>query len=113
VAGFLAPHPYLSIHHKGPALTAGFSLQKLHCDVAGYETFEAYCRAEWDMGRNYAYKLMSSSAVIDNVYQSTQKPTSETQVRPLTKIKDPEWRRCRGHNDKAKNSFCPNVNTLA
>ena len=60
-----------------------------YSDVLGYETFEAYCRDRWDFKRDYAYKLMASSSVIDNVSHGIQKPTSERQCRPLAKL-DPE-----------------------
>jgi len=61
-------------------------------DVLGFETFEAYCKERWDMGRDYAYKLMASSEVVENVYPGIQRPTSEKQVRPLAKL-EPEKQR--------------------
>ena len=36
-------------------------------DVMGHATFEEYCKERWDMGRNYADKLIASSKAIDNV----------------------------------------------
>lgn len=30
----------------------------LYRDVLGFETFEAYCKAEWDFNRRYAYYLI-------------------------------------------------------
>ncbi len=53
-----------------------------------HDTFEEYCRDRWDMGRDYAYKIISSSQVVKNldVYNCIQKPTSESQARPLTRL---------------------------
>jgi len=36
-------------------------------DVLGYQTFEEYCRVKWDMSRFYAYRLIDSAMVIENV----------------------------------------------
>lgn len=57
-----------------------------------HPTFEAYCKDRWDMKRDYAYKLIGSSEVVQNldVYHGIQKPSSERQIRPLTKLQTPE-----------------------
>lgn len=56
-----------------------------------YGTFEKYCRARWDIGSNYAYKLIASSNV---VYTCTERgltpPDNEGFARALTRIKEPE-----------------------
>ncbi|HQP25435.1 MAG TPA: hypothetical protein PLP16_09725 [Smithellaceae bacterium] len=58
-----------------------------------YETFEAYCKGEWDFRRAHAYRLMDSVKVIDNVSESeTKSPVNLEQTRPLTKL-DPEKQR--------------------
>lgn len=55
-----------------------------------HNTFEDYCRERWQFNRRHAYRLIDSAKVIENVSHGTQKPESERQARPLTKIKDPE-----------------------
>ncbi len=62
----------------------------LYRDVLGYETFESYCKARWDMSKMHAYRLMDSCKVIDTV-KSNQlvTPTNESQTRPLAKL-EPE-----------------------
>ena len=49
-----------------------------------YNTFEAYCRAKWEYGRNYVDRLISAAQVFTHLMtNSHQKPERETQVRPL------------------------------
>lgn len=70
--------------------------RKLYCDVKGYGTFEEYCRAEWDMSKRHAYRLMDSCQVVETLKSDqlvTVTPTTESQARPLAKIKDPEQQR--------------------
>lgn len=66
---------------------------------ANYDTFEDYCREEWDMGRPRAYQLIESHLVIENLSTMGDKmstmvdktdspkveilPTNERQARPL------------------------------
>ena len=46
------------------------------------------------MGRNYVNKLIASSVVMENLGTIAPiKPTTESQLRPLTKIKDPDQQR--------------------
>lgn len=62
-----------------------------------HDTFEEYCRDRWDMTRDYAYKLIGSSEVVDNLENVDHgiqiKPTTERQARPLTKLETPEQQR--------------------
>jgi len=51
-----------------------------------HDTFEDYCKDRWDMSRDYAYKQISAASVVQNVDQGIQKPESERQARPLTKL---------------------------
>jgi hypothetical protein len=65
---------------------------RLYKMVLGYETFEDYCKDRWDMGRDYSYKLIGSAQVVENlenVDHGIQKPVSEPQTRPLTKLSPP------------------------
>ncbi len=65
---------------------------------AGHETFEDYCNKKWDFEHAYAYRLINSYNVIQQLESSDvspigdKLPTSESQTRVLAKIKDPEKR---------------------
>jgi phage N-6-adenine-methyltransferase len=64
-------------------------------DVLGFETFEEYCKQKWDMGRSYAYSLMDSATVIENVRHGGQvenAPTNERQTRPLARLEPDQQR---------------------
>jgi hypothetical protein len=50
-----------------------------------HKTFEAYCRDKWSIGRTYAHRLMASNDTVE-MLPVGNKPTSERQVRPLTKL---------------------------
>ena len=62
---------------------------RLYRDTHG--TFEEYCRDRWDMGRDYADRIISSSNIVAllNADNCQQIPTNEAQARPLTKL-EPE-----------------------
>jgi len=52
-----------------------------------FDTFEAYTRARWDMGKSHAYRLIRSYEVIYNLSPIGDKvPANESQVRPLTQL---------------------------
>ncbi len=52
-----------------------------------FDTFEAYTRARWDIGKSHAYRLIQSYEVIYNLSPIGDKvPTNESQVRPLTQL---------------------------
>ena len=59
-----------------------------------HETFEAFCKERWDMGRQHAYELIGASGVVQNVRHGVQGlptlPTSERQARPLTRL-EPDY----------------------
>jgi len=61
----------------------------LYRDVLGYQTFEEYCRVKWDMKRTYAYYMIESAKVVENVHHGEQIPMTESQTRPLARL-DPE-----------------------
>lgn len=56
-----------------------------------YGTFEEYCKSKWDISRPRAYELMKAAEVKENLSAVADIP--ERQLRPLTRIKDPEERR--------------------
>ena len=59
-----------------------------------FETFEAYTRARWDMGRAQAYRLIQSYKVIKNLSPIGDiLPENESQVRPLTQLDPLEQRK--------------------
>ncbi len=52
-----------------------------------FETFEAYTKARWDMGRAQAYRLIKSYMVIHNLSPIGDiLPGNESQVRPLVQL---------------------------
>lgn len=55
----------------------------------GFDTFEHYCREKWQFARAQAYRLIDSAKVIENLSPIGDKPATESQVRPLTKL-EPE-----------------------
>lgn len=62
--------------------------------LALFETFEAYTRARWDMGRAYAYRLIKSYEVVCNLSPIGDiLPANECQVRPLTQLEPIEQRK--------------------
>jgi len=60
----------------------------LYRDVLGYDTFEAYCKGRWNFQRTYAYHLIASVEVIDDLSSKDdiQKPSNQLQTRPLEKL---------------------------
>jgi hypothetical protein len=50
-----------------------------------HKTFEAYCRDKWSIGRTYAHRIMAAAETVEMLPMGN-KPTSERQARPLTKI---------------------------
>lgn len=58
----------------------------------GFKTFESYVETIFDMTRDYAYKIMRGYEIIrllkDAGFKPAQMPVNESQVRPLTTIKD-------------------------
>ncbi len=60
---------------------------KLYRETHG--TFDDYCREKWSMKKDYANKLIGASKAVANLNTIVFKPTSESQVRPLTAL-EPE-----------------------
>lgn len=62
-----------------------------------YNTFEEYCQERWGMVRRQADRLISAAEVAENLRPMGLIPTSERQVRPLTKLEPEEqtivWQR--------------------
>jgi len=59
-----------------------------------FETFEAYTRARWDMGRAQAYRLIESYKVICNLSPIGDiVPANESQARPLVQLNFLEQRK--------------------
>lgn len=54
--------------------------------VAGFDTFEEYCRERWDMGYRHANKVIAAADVVHNLTPIGVTPTVESQARPLTKL---------------------------
>lgn len=61
----------------------------------GFGTFEEYCRARWGFERRHAYRLIDAARVVGHLETCPTghiRPTSERQVRPLTRL-EPEQQR--------------------
>jgi hypothetical protein len=59
-----------------------------------FETFEAYTKARWDMGRSQAYRLIEAYGVIKNLSPIGDIiPANECQVRPLAQLNPVEQRK--------------------
>lgn len=56
-----------------------------------YETFEAYCKDEWEISRQSAYDLIATSKVAANVQEVGQ--ITREQARPLAALKEPAQQR--------------------
>lgn len=58
-----------------------------------FDTFEAYARARWDMGKSHAYRLIQSYEVIYNLSPIGDKlPANESQARSLAQLDSLEQR---------------------
>ncbi|MCX5810166.1 MAG: hypothetical protein NTX36_12495 [Proteobacteria bacterium] len=68
--------------------TRGRTDNKLYRKTHG--TFEEYCKEKWNIERRRAYQLIDGYRISENVNARTQ---TEYQLRPLTKIKDPDQQR--------------------
>jgi hypothetical protein len=51
-----------------------------------YDTFEQYCLQRWQMGRQYAYRLIDAAEVLDNLSPIGDKPATESQARELSRL---------------------------
>jgi hypothetical protein len=51
----------------------------------GFSTFEAYCKARWDVSRVHAHRLISAAEVCETL-PIGNKPTNEAQVRVLASV---------------------------
>jgi len=79
-------------HEIGKALKEikDFRLYKLNL----FETFEAYARARWDMGKSQAYRLIEAYQVVNNLSPIGDiLPSNESQVRPLVPFDPIEQRK--------------------
>ena len=58
-----------------------------------HKTFEAYCREKWGFTKSRANQLVDAACIVnvlENDNHGCQKPQNERQIRPLTKLKDPD-----------------------
>lgn len=61
--------------------------------LALYESFEAYVKARWDMGRSQAYRLIEAYQVVSNLSPIGDiLPANESQTRPLARLAPLEQR---------------------
>ncbi len=84
--------------HKGNFCDIGRALNEIRKNqlykLALFETFEAYTKARWDMGRSQAYRLIKSYEVIHNLSPIGDiLPANECQVRPLAQLEPVKQRK--------------------
>ena len=75
----------------------GKALKEIHDNrlykLALFESFEAYTRERWDMGKAHAYRLIRAYEVIYNLSPIGDRlPANESQARPLTQLDSIEQR---------------------
>lgn len=59
-----------------------------------FETFEAYTKARWDLGKSHVYRLIQAYEVVNNLSPIGDiLPGNEFQVRPLVKLDPSEQRK--------------------
>jgi len=59
-----------------------------------FESFDAYTKTRWDMGKSHAYRLIQAWRVIDNLSPiGDVLPENESQVRPLAQLEELDQRR--------------------
>lgn len=58
-----------------------------------FETFDAYTKARWDMGRSQAYRLIDAYLVVNNLSPIGDIPANEYQVRPLVQLSPSDQRK--------------------
>lgn len=62
--------------------------------LALFETFEAYTKARWDMGRSHAHRLIEAYGVIKNLSPIGDiLPANESQTRPIAQLNSKEQRK--------------------
>src|SRR5688572_12925442 len=55
-----------------------------------HKTFEAFCESTWDIGREYAHRLIDAAVVTENLLpMGNILPANERQVRPLAALESP------------------------
>lgn len=78
---------HLPVFFKVGQILVDIRNQKLYRE--SYQTFEAYCKEKWNIGRSRAYQLMDAADVQEELStacgQDTPLPTSEAQARALKK----------------------------
>jgi hypothetical protein len=52
----------------------------------GHVTFEAYCQERWQMGRQYAYRLIDAAKVAQALSPIGDNPATESQARELAPL---------------------------
>ena len=77
-------HDGIDIFYDVANALATVNKRKLYRDT--YNTFEAYCREKWDMGRAQAYRLIDADEVKENLSplgDTTPLPEKESHIRAL------------------------------
>lgn len=85
---------------------------------AAHGTFEEYCRERWNLGRRYANQVIAAAGVVENLGAIAPKPTTESQVRPLTDLAPEDQRTVwdqavRESNGPASSRICLQLETFS
>jgi len=103
-------------------IEVGTALAEIHrrklWKAGNYGTWEDYCKSVAGMSKSYAHRLMKGSEVALELSESlpigndSPPPVSESQVRPLLRLKDPEQRRQAWNDAASKSNGNPTARTV-
>jgi hypothetical protein len=62
--------------------------EHLYEKVRGISTFESYCKERWGFKKTYAFYVIESTRALDNIHNCEPNNVTESQLRPLIKLKD-------------------------
>lgn len=77
-----------------------------------YGTFEEYCEERWSISRFYAHRLIDAAQVAENLLPIGNKPTHESQVRPLSKLEPEAQRNVWAQAVQESNGHTPTASTV-
>jgi hypothetical protein len=85
--------------HLGGFCQVGLSLMAIRdrrLYKSTHRSFEDYCRQRWDFDKSYAYRLIKSAEVVQELPIGDALPRNESQARELAKADNPveAWQEC-------------------
>ena len=79
-------------HSMQSFVQVGAALKEIRDDRlyrASHDTFEAYCKDQWKIGKSHAYNAIAASGVMKNLSTIVDElPSTETQCRPMASLPD-------------------------